>query len=134
MIPASDRTAKERQNSRSEVIHRSRRHDGLFERHPKRRLNDNDHNEDHDDHDAAEDLCQCIHGIQRVFHQEDHDRNAACDKAADFLRYAQQRVKAEGASAYVTDIEYKSACNNQKRYHIAESGEHLVRHVLSSHA
>ena len=131
---ASDRTAEKRQDRCSEFSHRGCRHNRLFQRQSDRRLNDNDHNEDDNDHDTAEDLCQCVHGIQRILHQEDHDRYTARDEVSCDLRYAQQRVKAESASAYIADIEYKSARNDQKRYHIAESGEHLVRHVLPPHA
>ena len=45
-------------------------------------------------------------------HQEDHDRDTACNEISRHLRYAKQSVKPEGASAYITDIEYKSASNN----------------------
>ena len=70
----------------------------------------------------------------RIFHQENNDRNTAGNKVSRYFRNTKQCIKSEGSSAHVADIEYKSSCNNQERYNIAESGEYLIRHVLASHA
>ena len=128
------RTAEQGQDRREDILHRSGRHNRLFQRKAYRRPNNNDHHEDHDDHDTAQDLRQRIHGIQRVLHQEDDDRKTPGDKVSRHLRDAQQGIESKGASAHISNVKYQASCNDEERHYVAKSGKDLVRHVLPSHA
>ena len=74
-----------------------------------RRLYHKDHNQDHDDHDAAEYLCQCIHGCLRIFQQKYNDRQSSGKNVAEPCGNTEQRIETECTAADVTDIENKTA-------------------------